>query len=306
LVKVAACGVNFKDIYQRNGSAPVPLPCTLGREAAGVVAALGSAVTDLRIGDRVAYAPYQGAYADYAVVPADRLVPLPAAITATQAAAALQQGMTAHFLTHSAYPVQAEDRVLIHAAAGGTGLLLVQLAKMRGAYVVGTVSTPAKAALARAAGADAVILYTQDDFVDAVRRLTAGAGVHVVYDAVGQTTVAGSLACLCRRGHLVLFGEASGPVPPLRLAELNARGSLSVTYPTLADYTAERAELLARASAVFGWIASGALRLHIGGTFALCEAAAAHRVLERRATTGKLLLLPDGAAAETPEDAGHA
>ena len=292
LVKVEACGVNFKDIYQRNGSSPVPLPCTLGREAAGVVATLGSGVTGLCVGERVAYAPYQGAYADYAVVPADRLVPLPADITAAQAAAALQQGMTAHFLTQSAYPVQADDRVLIHAAAGGTGLLLVQVAKMRGACVFGTVSTPAKAALARAAGADAIILYTQDDFAAAIRRLTGGAGVHVVYDSVGRTTFARSLSCLCRRGHLVLFGEASGPAPPLTVAELNARGSLVLTYPALADYTAERTELLARAGAVLGWIASGAMTLRITRTFALADAAAAHRLLENRETTGKLLLIP--------------
>jgi len=292
LVRIEASGVNFKDIYQRNGSSPLPLPGTLGREAAGVVAALGPGVTDPRRGDRVAYAPYQGAYAEYAVVPADRLAPLPEAIDVQAAAAAMQQGMTAHFLTHSAYPIQPGDRVLIHAAAGGTGLLLVQMAKKRGADVIGTVSTPAKAALARAAGADAIIVYTRDDFEAEVRRLTGGDGVHVVYDSVGQTTFAGSLRSLRRQGFLVLFGEASGPVPPLAVAELNARGSIFLTYPTLFDYTADRAELLARAGAVLGWVASGELTLRIERVFPLADASAAHRLLETRGTTGKLLLIP--------------
>jgi NADPH2:quinone reductase len=292
LVKIEASGVNFIDIYRRVGLYPAATPFTLGEEAAGVVAALGPGVEGLRVGDRVAYSSIPGAYAEYAVVPAARLVPIPAGLETRQAAAAMLQGMTAHYLTHSTYPIQPGDQVLIHAAAGGAGLLLVQMAKRRGARVFGTVSTEAKADLARAAGADEVILYTQADFEAEIKRLTSGRGVDAVYDSVGQTTFDKSLNCLRPRGYMVLFGQSSGPVAPLNPQILNAKGSLFLTRPTLAHYIATRDELLERAGDVLGWIAAGELTLRIDSEFPLAEAGAAHRKLESRATSGKLLLVP--------------
>jgi NADPH:quinone reductase len=291
-VRIAASGINYIDVYHRIGLYPLALPCTLGVEAAGVVTALGAGVDDLRVGDQVAYAGSPGAYAEYAVVPAARLVPVPSGLALQQAAAALLQGMTAHFLSHTTYPIQPDDDVLVHAAAGGVGLLLVQLAKRRGARVFGTVSTEEKAALARAAGADEVILYTQADFESEVKRLTAGRGVHVVYDSVGKTTFDKSLNSLRPRGYLVLFGQSSGPVPPFDPAILNAKGSLFLTRPSLFHYMAARDELLEHASAVFSAITAGELKLRVDHTFALADTAEAHRQLERRATTGKLLLIP--------------
>jgi len=292
LVRVEAIGINFIDVYRRNGQYPGAPPFVLGEEAAGVVAALGAGVEGLRVGDRVAYSMVQGAYAEYAVAPAARLVRLPDGLDARQAAAAMLQGMTAHYLTHSTYPIQPGDTVLVHAAAGGAGLLVVQMAKRRGARVFGTVSTEAKAALAREAGADEIILYTQSDFEADVKRLTNGRGVDAVYDSVGQTTFDKSLNCLRPRGYMVLFGQSSGPVAPLNPQILNAKGSLFLTRPTLAHYIANRDELLHRAGEVLGWIASGELTLRIDSEFPLSEAADAHRRLESRATSGKLLLIP--------------
>lgn len=291
-IKVAAAGVNFIDTYHRSGLYSVPLPFTLGVEVAGTVDAVGSAVQGIAVGERVVSGFQPGGYAEYMVVAADRVVPVPAEVDLQLAAAAILQGMTAHYLTHSTFPLAAEHTALIHAAAGGTGQLVVQMAKQRGARVIGTASTEAKAELARAAGADEVILYTEEDFVAAVKRLTDGAGVDVVYDSVGQTTFAGSLDCLKRRGYLVLFGQSSGPVPPVDLNILNPKGSLYVTRPSLAHYTATRDELLWRAGDVLQGIAQGTLRVRIGHTFALREAAQAHAVLEGRGTVGKVLLLP--------------
>ncbi len=291
-IKVAAAGVNFIDTYHRSGLYSVPLPFTLGVEVAGTVDAVGSAVQGIAVGERVVSGFQPGGYAEYMVVAADRVVPVPAEVDLQLAAAAILQGMTAHYLTHSTFPLAAEHTALIHAAAGGTGQLVVQMAKQRGTRVIGTASTEAKAELARAAGADEVILYTEEDFVAAVKRLTDGAGVDVVYDSVGQTTFAGSLDCLKRRGYLVLFGQSSGPVPPVDLNILNPKGSLYVTRPSLAHYTATRDELLWRAGDVLQGIAQGTLRVRIGHTFALREAAQAHAVLEGRGTVGKVLLLP--------------
>ncbi len=291
-IKVAAAGVNFIDTYHRSGLYSVSLPFTLGVEVAGTVDAVGSAVQGIAVGERVVSGFQPGGYAEYMVVAADRVVPVPAEVDLQLAAAAILQGMTAHYLTYSTFPLAAEHTALIHAAAGGTGQLVVQMAKQRGARVIGTASTEAKAELARAAGADAVILYTEEDFVAAVKRLTDGAGVDVVYDSVGQTTFAGSLDCLKRRGYLVLFGQSSGPVPPVDLNILNPKGSLYVTRPSLAHYTATRDELLWRAGDVLQGIAQGTLRVRIGHTFALREAAQAHAVLEGRGTVGKVLLLP--------------
>src|SRR5258706_7421106 len=285
LVKIEASGVNFIDVYRRVGLYPAATPFTLGEEAAGVVAALGAGVEDLRVGDRVASTNMSGAYAEYAVAPAARLVPISAGLETRQAAAAMLQGMTAHYLTHNTYPIQPGDQVLIHAAAGGAGLLLVQMAKRRGARVLGTVSTEAKAALARAAGADEVILYTQADFEAEIKRLTSGRGVDAVYDSVGQTTFAKSLNCLRPRGYIVLFGQSSGPVAPLNPQILNAKGSLFLTRPTLVHYIATRDELLERAGDVLGWIVAGKLSLRIDSEFPLAEAGAAHRKLDSSATS---------------------
>jgi NADPH2:quinone reductase len=293
LVRVEAAGVNYLDINQRSGSYPGGLPFTPGLEAAGVVTAVGPDVSDVRVGDRVAYAAAQpGGYAEMAVWPVDKLIPLPPGVTSEQAAAALFQGLTAHYLTHSAYDVQAGDHILAHAAAGGVGLLLIQMAKQRGAWVVGVVSTEEKAALACEAGADEIILSPGIDIAADVRRLTDGAGVHAVYDSVGQVTFAASLDALRRRGTLVLFGQASGPVPPLDPGMLAAKGSLTLTRPVLFDYTATREELLWRTGAVLGGVAAGRLALRIDHRYSLDEAAAAHARLESRASSGKVLLIP--------------
>jgi len=292
VLKIAAAGVNFVDVYQRRGLYPVPLPFTAGQEAAGTVTQVGSGAGDVKLGDCVAYTGVLGAYAELAVVPADRLVPLPEDVSARQAAALMLQGMTAHYLATNTYPLQPGDTCLVHAAAGGVGLLLCQIAKFRGARVIGTVSTAAKAELAHEAGADEVVLYTERDFEEEVKRLTGGAGVQVVYDSVGQTTFAKGLNCLVRRGMMVLYGQSSGPVAPLDLQVLSQKGSLFATRPTLHHYVVTRAELLARAGEVMTWVRAGRLKLRIGGEFALAQAGEAHRQLEARRTTGKLLLIP--------------
>jgi len=293
LVAIEAAGVNFIDVYQRKGLYPMTLPMTPGSEAAGTIRALGPGVSDLRVGDRVAYQGAPGAYAQRAVVPAERLVRLPEGVSTKQGAAAMLQGMTAHYLATSLYPLKPGDTCLVHAAAGGVGLLLCQIAKMRGARVIGTVSTKEKAERARAAGADEVILYMEQDFEAEVKRLTNGRGLPVVYDSVGRATFDASLRCLAPRGMMVLFGQASGPVPPFELQRLNQLGSLFITRPTLNHYVATRAELLARANDVLGWVRDGKLRLHIGHEFPLAQAAEAHRQLEARKTTGKVLLIPE-------------
>jgi NADPH2:quinone reductase len=291
LINVEAAGVNFIDIYHRTGLYPNTLPLTLGVELAGVIEAVSPDV-DLNIGDRVACVNARGAYAEYAIAPAARLVPIPPQITGQQAAAAMLQGMTAHYLTHSTYPLQPGDVALVHAAAGGTGQLVIQFAKRRGATVFGTVSTEAKAELARAAGADEVILYTQTDFEAEVKRLTSGRGVNVVYDSVGQTTFEKSLNCLRPRGLLALFGQSSGPVEPFNPAILNAKGSLFLTRPSLFHYVAERAELLERARDVFDSLLAGDLKIRIDRAYPLAEVAEAHRHIEGRGTTGKIVLVP--------------
>jgi NADPH2:quinone reductase len=292
LVQIEACGVNFIDIYLREGRYASPLPFIPGQEAAGVVVALGPDVTGLKVGDRVAWCGVPGTYAQFAVAPVSRLIAIPEGVTTRQAAAAMLQGMTAHYLSHSTYAIQPKDAVLVHAGAGGVGLLLIQMAKRLGARVFATVSTDEKAALARAAGADEAILYTREDFAAKVRELTNGAGLPVVYDSVGKTTFDGSLACLRPRGTLVLFGGSSGAVPPFDLIQLSARGSLYVTRPTLKDYTATREELVQRAGDVLGWVADGTLKLRLEHSYALADAAQAHRDLEARKTTGKVLLIP--------------
>jgi NADPH2:quinone reductase len=291
-VKIEAIGVNFIDIYHRTGLYPLPTPLTLGVEGAGIVDAVGEGASEVKIGDRVAYAMIPGAYAEHAVVPAAKLVPLPAEVDAQTAAALMLQGMTAHYLTHSTYVLKPGETALVHAAAGGVGLLLAQIAKMLGARVIGTVSTEAKAQLAKQAGADDVILYTRTDFLTEVRRLTDGGGVHVVYDSVGATTFEKSLECLRPRGYLVLFGQSSGPVAPFDPGKLAAKGSLFLTRPSLAHYTLDRAELLRRAGDLFRWLAAGQLKLRIEKTFPLNQAAEAQRLLEGRKTTGKLVLIP--------------
>jgi NADPH:quinone reductase len=292
VVKLAASGVNFIDVYQREGRYKVPLPFVLGQEGAGVVTAVGSNVTSLKAGDRVAWTGLLGGYAEYAAVPADRLVAIPAGVTDQQAAAAMLQGMTAHYLCHDTYPLKRGETALVHAAAGGVGLLLVQMAHNIGARVLATVSTEEKAKLAREAGADEIILYTKSDFEAETRRLTNGQGVHVVYDSVGKTTFEKGLNVLRPRGMMVLFGGSSGAVPPLDLIALSQKGSLYVTRPTLVNYIASREELMSRSGAVFAMISSGKLKLRIAHTYPLAEAQRAHRDLEGRKTTGKLLLLP--------------
>jgi NADPH2:quinone reductase len=290
-VKIEAAGVNYIDIYHRTGLYPGQLPFTPGMEGAGVVDEVGPGVSEIKVGDRVAYAMQQGSYAEYAIVPAWKLVPLPDNLSTQSAAAAMLQGMTAHYLTHSTYPLKTGDTVLIHAAAGGVGLLLIQMAKRRGAKVFGTVSTEEKASLAKQAGADAIILYTQSDFEEEIKKLTNGQGVEVVYDSVGKTTFDKSLNCLKPRGYLALFGQSSGPVPPVDLRIL-AKGSYFLTRPTLSHYAANRAELLQRAGDLFRWITSGELKLRIDHTYPLAEADKAHQALEGRKTSGKLLLIP--------------
>lgn len=291
LVSVEAAGVNFIDVYQRTGLYEIPMPATLGQEAAGRVEAVSPDVTEFAPGDRVAWAGVLGAYAEKAAVPAQRLVGIPEGVSVRQAAAAMLQGMTAHYLACSTYPLKSGDTCLVHAAAGGVGLLLTQIARMRGARVLGTVSTPAKAALSKEAGADATIQYTTQDFEAEARRLTSGRGVEVVYDSVGRTTFDKSLASLAPRGTLVLFGQSSGPVPAFDLQVLARRGSLYVTRPSINHYTATREELLWRSGDVLGWIRDGRLSLRIDREFPLSEAAAAHRALESRETAGKVLLV---------------
>jgi NADPH:quinone reductase len=292
LIRIEASGVNFIDTYFREGRYPAQLPYTLGQEAAGIVVSVASDVTTVKPGDRVAWCLVPGTYAQLAVAPADRLVAIPDHVSFQQAAAAILQGMTAHYLAHSTYPIQTGDEVLIHAGAGGTGLLLIQMAKARGARVFTTVSTEEKAALARAAGADEVIFYTQEDFVAKVKTLTQSKGLPVVYDSVGKSTFEQSLQCLQPRGLLVLFGGASGAVPPFDLIRLSTMGSLYITRPTLKNYIATRADLEARAKDVFDGVANGSLKLRIEHIYPLADAAHAHRDLESRKTTGKLLLIP--------------
>ena len=292
VVRLGAAGVNYIDIYFRTGLYKAPLPIPLGLEGAGTVTAVGKGVTDIAVGDRVAYTGIRGSYAEMCAVPADGLVKLPEGLSFRDGAAAMLQGMTAHYLVHSTYFLVKGDTCLVHAAAGGVGLLLCQMAKMRGATVIGTVSTPEKAELARGAGADHTILYTEQDFVREVKRLTDGRGVDVVYDGVGATTFEGSLDCLRRRGMMALFGQSSGPVPPVDLSILNTKGSLFVTRPSLGHHMATREELVERATDVLGWVRDGKLRLRVEHVFPLERAADAHRALEGRLTTGKIVLLP--------------
>jgi NADPH:quinone reductase len=292
LVRVEAAGLNYIDVYHRTGLYPNPLPFTPGPEGSGDVVEVGTGVEGLRAGDRVAWASGLGSYAEQAVVPASQLVRVPAGLDARTVAAVMLQGMTAHYLTESTYPLKAGDPCLVHAAAGGVGLLLVQMAKARGARVFGTTSTEEKAGRARAAGADEVILYTERDFLAEVKRLTDGRGLQVVYDSVGQTTFEKSLDCLAPRGMMVLFGQSSGPVPPLNPAILAQKGSLFLTRPSLFHYVSDRKSLETRASAVLDAVASGRLDVRPPLTFPLADAALAHRALEGRRTTGKVVLLP--------------
>ena len=291
VVKIVAAGVNFIDVYYREGRYKAVMPIVPGQEAAGDVVAVGPNVTNMKVGDRVAYTMVLGSYAEYAAVAADRLVKIPEGVSYQQAAAAMLQGMTAHYLSHDTYPLKKGETALVHAASGGTGLLLVQMAHGIGARVIGTVSTEEKAKLAREAGADDVILYTQTDFEAETRRLTGGRGVDVVYDSVGKTTFEKGLDILRPRGYMVLFGGSSGPVPPFDLIQLSQKGSLYVTRPTLTHYVATREDLEMRAGAVFSMIATGKLKLRIAHTYPLKDATQAHRDLEARRTTGKLLLL---------------
>ena len=292
-VKLAASGVNFIDVYQRTGLYPGDLPRPLGLEGAGEVDAVGEGVDDVSPGDYVAFASTPGSYADYVVAPAENLVPFnPTLVEARVAAAAMLQGMTAHYLTHSTFPLEEGQTALVHAAAGGVGLLLVQLAKMRGANVIGTTGTEEKAQLAKEAGADEVILYTEQDFVEETERITDAEGVHVVYDSVGQATFDGGLDVLRPRGYMVLFGASSGPVEPLDPQVLNQKGGLFLTRPSLAQYTLTREELLWRAENILSWIGQNNLDVRIGGTYELSDVAQAHQDLEGRKTTGKLLLIP--------------
>jgi NADPH:quinone reductase len=290
VVEVGAAGVNYIDTYHRGGVYEVSLPLVLGLEGAGRVTAVGEGVTDVAVGDRVAWTNTPGSYAEHVAVPAEETVPVPDAIDDVSAVGALLQGMTAWILVNTTYPVQPGDDVLVHAAAGGVGLLLTQIARARGAVVIGTVSTQEKAALAREAGCEATILYTSQDFVAEVHRITGGERVHVVYDSVGKTTFNGSLDCLRPRGLLALFGQSSGPVPPFDPGILNQKGSLFLTRPTLAHYVATPAELRQRAGDVLGWIRDGSLTLRIDREVPLADAREAHRALEARETTGKVVL----------------
>jgi NADPH:quinone reductase len=292
IVKIDAAGLNYIDVYFRSGQYKAAPPFTLGMEGAGTVSAVGANVTEVKVGDKVAYTGVPGAYAEYASVPSARLVQLPAGLTTKQGAAMMLQGMTAHYLACSTYPLKSGDTCLVHAAAGGVGLLLCQIAKLRGARVIGTVSTEEKAKLAREAGADEVILYTKQDFVAEVKRLTGGKGLQVNYDAVGKDTFDKGFDCLAPRGMMVLYGQSSGPVAPLDLQVLNAKGSLFVTRPSLNHHIATREELLQRAGELAGWIREGKLKLRMEFQFPLKDAAEAHRALEGRKTTGKVLIIP--------------
>jgi NADPH:quinone reductase len=291
-IKLAATGLNFIDIYQRSGVYNIALPFIPGLEGAGVVDAVGAEVTTLKVGDRVAYPQQPSSYAEYVTIPADRTVHIPDAIDFNTATAAMLQGMTAHYLATSTFPIQPSDKVLVHAAAGGVGQLLVQMAKLRGGWVVGTVSTEEKAQIAKEAGADKIIRYTEQDFEAEVKRLTDGRGVDVVYDSVGKTTFDKSLKSLRPRGYMVLYGQSSGAVEPVDPQILNQRGSLYLTRPSLAPYIATRAELLGRAEEIFGWITAGKLNVTIDQTFPLSQAAEAHRYMEERKSKGKVLLTP--------------
>lgn len=293
VVKITAVGVNFIDVYNREGRYKAPLPFVLGQEAAGTISAVGSQVHDLRAGDRVAYTGLLGSYAEYAAVPADRLVKVPDGVTDREAAATMLQGMTAHYLSHDTYPLKKGETALIHAAAGGVGLLLVQMARNIGARILATVSTEEKAALARDAGANETIFYTQTDFEAETKRLTTGKGVDVIYDSVGKTTFEKGLNLLRPRGMMVLFGGSSGAVPPFDPITLTQKGSLYLTRPSLGHYIITAEELQQRAAAVFGMIRAGRLKLRIEHVYPLAEAAQAHRDLEGRKTTGKLLLIPE-------------
>lgn len=291
-VKLEASGVNFIDIYYRDGRYKGPLPATLGQEGAGVVDAVGEGVKEVKVGDRVAYTSVQGSYAEYAIIPAWRLVPIPQGVSSQTAAAAILQGMTAHYLTHSTYPLKAGETALVHAAAGGLGLLVVQIAKMIGARVIGTTSTEEKARIAKEAGADEMILYTTQDFEAEVKRLTNNKGVDVIYDSVGKTTFEKGLNCLRPRGYMVLCGQSSGPAPAIDPQTLNPKGSLFLTRPTLGHYISTRDELLGRANAVFAWMQSNKLRVLIDKSFPLAQAGQAQAYLESRASKGKVILIP--------------
>lgn len=292
IVEIDAIGLNYIDTYFREGLYPVDLPCTPGMEAAGTVAALGAGVTLFNPGDRVAYAGEMGSYAELAAVPAERLVPLPDEVDSEMGAAAMLQGMTAHYLAHSTFPLGQGHTALVHAAAGGVGLLLVQMARRAGARVIGTVSTDEKEQLARQAGADEIIRYTEQDFAEEVMRLTADRGVDVVYDSVARSTFEKGLNVLRPRGYMVLFGQSSGPLEPIDPAILNTKGSLFLTRPSLVHYVQSRQELLARSRTVLDWIGRGELDLRIGHRFELAAASDAHRALQGRKTSGKVLLLP--------------
>ena len=291
LVQIEAVGVNYTDTYSRSGVNPTALPWVVGVEGAGVVKEVGPNVTQVREGDSVVYCGIPGSYAEQAIVPADRLIKIPQGLDSKASAAAMLQGMTAHYLCHSTYQVKQGDKVLVHAGAGGVGLLLIQMVKRLGGYVFSTVSTDAKAQLAKDAGADEVILYTSQNFAEEINKATNGQGVEVVYDAVGQTTFDGSISSLARRGYMVLYGQASGPVPPVDPRVLG-NGSKFLTRPGLGDYTVTRQELDQRAGDVLGWVKSGELKLRIEHVMALSEASEAHRQLESRLTTGKVVLIP--------------
>jgi NADPH:quinone reductase len=292
VVRVDAAGLNYIDVYQRSGHYKLDMPLTLGLEAGGTVTATGPGVTEVKVGDKVAYTGVPGAYAQYAAVPAARLVVLPQGVSTKQGAAIMLQGMTAHYLACSTYPLKKGDSCLIHAAAGGVGLILCQIARLRGAKVIGTVSTEEKAKLAREAGADETILYTKQDFAAEVKRITGGKGLQVVYDSVGKDTWEGSLNCLAPRGLIALFGQSSGPIGQIDPQILNAKGSLFLTRPSLFHYISTREELQQRAADLFGWIRDGKLKLRMEFDFPLKDAAEAHRALEGRKTTGKVLLIP--------------
>ncbi len=292
LVKIESAGINYIDTYQRTGLYQIPLPATLGLEGAGIVTETGDSVSRFKVGDHVAYTNVAGAYAEYAAVPEDKLVSIPDGVSFDEGAAAMLQGCTAHYLCQSTYKVKAGDRCLVHAAAGGVGLILIQMIKDMGGFVIGTVSTEEKAELAREAGADEVILYTEQDFEAEVKRITDGAGVNVAYDSVGKSTFEKSIDCLSRFGYMVLYGNASGPVTEFNPATLGPKGSLFLTRPTLFDYLATHEDLEWRSGDVFRWIEEGKLNLRIKHFYALSEAQDAHRALEARKTTGKVILKP--------------